>query len=410
MKALAAGVLVAAVALVAGPAASAQTNPLGVIVVPRGQLGKIAQGLQVELYSGTTTNARAAEDSFDPNDTTQSVTRAGRLFGYTLTYGDVGWTALRLGHGLLEVGTSLDYFRTVRQATLYEIKTLRDLERVRGKNLGGVVVERSNGFRVRGLGPGSVGLEIVQRVGKHRVYSTLIDFQIERMLCEAVINRADKQNVRQQVAAIAQSLRNRLALWAQQKLNSQPVPLPRPLGAAKPGAGAPNLAAMVPTARDLKGKGGLVQEAFVPDDQAITSYVSDYRFGPATGLLSLRATVALQRTQREASGRLFVNRAVFTGTEAAATIARMVAPGATIAHFDGTRGAKLGDESFATAVSFNSRGQRFRAVLVYVRRDRILGSVILVGTPKKLKLESALPYARMLDRRMKAGLKPGLVA
>jgi hypothetical protein len=410
MKPFLLGVAVAAVVLVAGPAAAAPVNPLAKLAVPRAQLGPIAQGLQIELLSGTTTNARAADDSFDPTDNAATVTRAGRVSGYTLVYGDVGWTALRAGHGLIDVGTSLDFFRTVRQATLYEIKSLRDLERVRGTNLQGVVVERSSAWRVTGLGPGSVGLEIVQRVGKHRIHSTVVDFQIDRILCEAVINRGDTQNMHARAAAIARRLRDRIVAYARGSLHASPVRLPRPLGTVKPGAKAPDLQSMVPTNGDLKGKAGVVQQSFSPDDNAITSYIREYRFGPNSGLNQLRATVALERTRREASGRMFVLRSVFTGPEAADTLAHLVAPGVTIVRLDGTRGAKVGDESFATAASFNSRGQRFRAVLVYERRDRIVGSIIVVGTAKKLTLAGALPYARMLDKRIKAGLSPALVA
>jgi hypothetical protein len=410
MKAMLLGTVVAAAVLAGVSSAAAPQNPLAQLAVPRGELGQVAQGLQIELLSGTTTNARAADDSFDPNDTGATLTRAGRISGYALMYGDVGWTALRQGHGLLDMGTSLEIFRSIQQATLYELKTLQDLARVRGKNLQGVVVERSSAFRVTGLGPGSVGLEIVQRVGKRRIKSTLVDFQIERILCEAVINRADAQNVRPQAARIARRLRDRIAAYAGGTLKAQPVPLPRPLGTLKPGAKAPDLTAMVPTNADLKGKAGVVQEAFFPDDNAITSFVREYRFGPSAGLFQLRATVALERTRREAAGRLFVLRSIYTGPEAGDTFAHFIAPGATIVHLDGTRSAKLGDESFATAVSFNSRGQRLRAVLVYERRDRVVGSLILVGSAKKLKLEGALPYARLLDKRIKAGLKPALVA
>src|SRR5262249_39676297 len=154
--------------------------------------------------------------------------------------------------------------------------------------------------------------------------------------------------------------------------------LPRPLGTLKPGAGAPDLSAMVPTTADLKGKGGVVDQSFTPDDDAITSYVRQYAFGSSspTGLLSLRATAALERTARESSGRLFVQRSVLSGPEAGITLAHAVAPGATIVHFEGTRGAGVGDESFASAVSFTSAGQRFRAVVFFERRERIFGSIV----------------------------------
>ena len=69
-------------ALGAGSAGAATpANPLPGLVVPKAQLGGLAQGLQIMLRSGLTTNARAADDSFDPNDTEASVAKAGRVGG-----------------------------------------------------------------------------------------------------------------------------------------------------------------------------------------------------------------------------------------------------------------------------------------------------------------------------------------
>ena len=377
--------------------------------MPRAQLGQAAQDLQVELLSGTTTNARAADDSFDPADTEATVTKAGRLSGYTLVYGDVGFTALRKGSGLIDVGTSLDIFKSLAKAQAYEVKSLRDLRRVQGMNLQGVVVESASAFPVRSLGPGAVGLRIVQRVGKKRIYGTAVDFQIDKILCEAVMNRADNTNVDAQVVAIARKLATRIVSYAQGSLKAQPVPLPRPLGTAKPGAKAPDLSAMVPTTADLKGKAGVFQQAFLPDDNAIGSYVREYRFGPSAGIYQLRATAALQRSRREASGRVLVLRSVFTGPEGAATLAQVVG-GSGPAKLDGVRHPGVGEESFAVGATFTSQGQRLRAVILYERRDRIVGSLVLVGKANKLTLDSALPYAKVLDKRIQEGLKPPLVA
>jgi hypothetical protein len=393
----------------AAAAGAAPANPLAPLVVPRAQLGKAAQNLQVELLSGTTTNARAADDSFDPTDTEATVTKAGRLSGYTLVYGDVGFTALRKGNGLLDVGTSLDIFKSLAKAQAYEVKALRDLRRVQGMNLQGVVVESASAFPVRSLGPGAVGLRIVQRVGKKRIYGTAVDFQIDKILCEAVMNRADNTNVDAQVVAIARKLATRIVSYAQGSLKAQPVPLPRPLGTAKPGAKAPDLSAMVPTTADMKGKAGVFQQAFLPDDNAIGSYVREYRFGPKAGIYQLRATAALQRSRREASGRVLVLRSVFTGPEGAATLAQVVG-GSGPAKLDGVRHPGVGEESFAVGATFTSQGQRLRAVILYERRDRVVGSLVLVGKASKLTLDSAVPYAKALDKRIQEGLKPPLVA
>jgi hypothetical protein len=393
----------------AGSAEAAPADPLAPLVVPRAQLGKLAEGLDVELLSGTTTNARAADDSFDPSDTADTVTKAGRVSGYTLVYGDVGFTALRKRSGLIDVGTSLDFFRSAPKASAYELKSLQDLRRVQGKNLQGVVVERASAFPAQGLGPRAVGLRIVQRVGKRRIYSTFVDFQIDKVLCEALINRADKKNVNAQALAIARKLAGRIIAYAQGTLKATPVPLPRPLGTAKPGPKAPDLSAMVPTAEDMKGKAGVFQETFAPDDLAIASYIREFRFGPNSGLFQLRTTAALERSRREAAGRVLVLRSVFTGPEAAATIAQVVG-GSGPAKLDGIRRPGLGEESFAASATFTSQGRKLRAIVLYERRDRILGSIVLVGTAKKLTLAGALPYAKALDRRIKAALKPSLVA
>ena len=405
------GALVAALALGAGSAGAAPVpaNPLAALAVPRAQLGQAARDLQVELLSGTTTNARAADDSFDPTDTQATVTKAGRVSGYTLVYGDVGFTALRKGSGLIDVGTSLDIFKTLANAQAYEVKSLRDLRRVQGMNLQGVVIESASAFPVRSLGPGAVGLRIVQRVGKKRIYGTAVDFQIDKILCEAVMNRADNTNVDAQVVAIARKLAGRIVAYAQGSLKAQPVSLPRPLGTAKPGAKAPDLSAMVPTATDLKGKAGVFQQAFLPDDSAIGSYVREYRFGPSAGIYQLRATAALQRSRREASGRVLVLRSVFTGPEGAATLAQVVG-GSGPAKLDGVRHPGVGEESFAVSATFTAQGQRLRAVILYERRDRIVGSLVLVGKANKLTVDSALPYAKVLDKRIQEGLKPPLVA
>ena len=49
-------------------------------------------------------------------------------------------------------------------------------------------------------------------------------------------------------------------------------------------------------------------------------------------------------------------------------------------------------------------------MILYERRDRIVGSLVLVGKANKLTLDSALPYAKVLDKRIQEGLKTRLVA
>ena len=76
---------------------------------------------------------------------------------------------------------------------------------------------------------------------------------------------------------------------------------------------------------------------------------------------------------------------------------------------DGSRQTRKGGLRTSLA-RVRARGQRLRAVILYERRDRIVGSLVLVGKANKLTVDSALPYAKVLDKRIQEGLKPPLVA
>ncbi len=395
--------------------AQAQANPLAIMVVPAQQLGTAAKGLQVELASGETANARAADDSFDPTDTAATLAKAGRVSGYTLLYGDPGLTALLQGRGLVDLGTSVDLFKTQKQAGSYQLKTFQDLRAAVRHNLGGVVVEQATPFEVTSLGPNAVGVRTVQRIGAKRLYVTTIDFQVDRLLCEAEVTRADANRADAQATAIARTFLSRILAYAQNQLNAKPVTLPRPQGLATPQPGAPDLEAMALTAKSLKGKAGVFQQGFAADVNAIVSYSREFRFDPKSGRFLLQNRLSLQRSRREAAGRMVLLRAALTGPEAADTIAQQflgeAATSKAHATLDGSRGLGIGEESFATSVTLDTPSGRTRVVFAYLRRQRVLGLVVLAGKPASLKLDSVAPYVQALDGRIKAAFgKSGLAA
>jgi hypothetical protein len=403
-----------ALILVAVASAATPQNPLAPLAVPRSALGHTVAGLQVELLSGETSNARAADDSFAPNDTASTVTAAGRVSGYTLIYGDVGFDAVRRGKGLIDLGSSVDLFKTERQAAAYERKSLLDLRRVRGQNIQGVVVERVSAFAVRGLGPASIGLRVVQRIGHKRIYNTYVDFQVDRLLCEAIVRRADATPAEGVALAIAHELADRILKYARGSLKAKPVVLPRPLGLSRPLPKSPDLSAMVLRPRDLDPKAIVIGQGYLPDDNAIVAYFRQFRLPPKSGLLLARDSVALERSRREASGRMLILRAAFTGPEAAATLVGLVSPSPQAVRLDVVRrGLGVGEESFATSASFAAaQGRRLRVVLVHVRRERVVATFIAVGTPKQLTNGRIDRYARSLDGSVARGLatKPKLAA
>ena len=74
---------------------AAPANPLAPLVVPRAQLGKAAQNLQVELLSGTTTNARAADDLAAHSSEASSTAAAPSVSGVELAAVSVPRSACR---------------------------------------------------------------------------------------------------------------------------------------------------------------------------------------------------------------------------------------------------------------------------------------------------------------------------
>jgi len=409
-------ILPAAAALaLALQADAATTPPLSGLVVPRSELGRLAAGLQVSLISGEVDNARAANESYDDNATPASVARAGRVSGYRLIYGDPGYEAIRRGSGLIDLGTSLEYFKTARQAAAYELKWLADLRRARGRNLQGVVVERISTFPVGGLGPLAIGLRITERFGSKRMYLTYVDFQIAGLLCESAIRRGDPASADAEAVAVARLLATRISRYASGKLKPKAVTLPRPLGASRPGKGAPDLPALVLRAADLKAPSLVVGEGYEPDDLAVASYFRQFRFDASSGLLLLRSSAALERTRREAAGRMLILRSIFTGRGAAETLAGLVISSAKAPTLDDVRpGLGAGEDSFAVTASFTAESRRLQAVLVQVRRSRVISTMIVVGQPGAVGLSRArvAGYAKALDAAIKRNVdkRPALVA
>jgi hypothetical protein len=355
-----------AAAFPAGSAGTAQIDPLSPIVVPRSQLAELPGAFKIELLSGPTNNARAADDSFDPDDSAADLTRAGRVSGYTLFFGDSSNSALRRGHGLIDAGTTLDLFNTAAQARAFARKTRADLARVRGRNLDGVVLVSSTTFAVRGLHPGTIGLRIVTRVGSRRIYSTYVDFQVNRLLLEAAVSRADAVSSEEQATAVARALAQRVVAYATNKLRSAPLRLPRRPPAQQPVTGVPDLSRMVLRARDLgQGTTAVSGQGYVDDVNALASYSRQFRTDPRTGLVVVRSSVALERTAAEASGRLLVLRSIFTGPEGLDTVisgfAARSGPKVSRPSLDGVRRLSAADEAFSVSASSSTCAKAARS-------------------------------------------------
>ena len=99
----------------AAPARKVKRSDLGRMVVPKRDLGALTRGLKLDRdWSGRIDNKKATEDTIDPRDTGRTLTRAGRVQGYGVTY--ASWrhpSAL----GVVAVSQGVELFRTEKAAS-----------------------------------------------------------------------------------------------------------------------------------------------------------------------------------------------------------------------------------------------------------------------------------------------------
>jgi hypothetical protein len=202
-----------------GASSASSANPVTRNELPRMVLSKSALGpqaarLRVNPRFGFLTNAQSASADPDPAVTAASLTNGGRLFGYArafrLSRGGAASALLR-GAGLLQLSNYVDVYR---DATLAEDQRVRSVEHYRalvGKTLkGGAVLESSTRFSVEHVGDAATGLELSIRIKGFRVAYTTVGFRYGRLLAAVTEARADRKNVDETVASLAEALRGRI--------------------------------------------------------------------------------------------------------------------------------------------------------------------------------------------------------
>jgi hypothetical protein len=403
----------------AGSAAAVQprTSPtsLNLIVLPARDLGAPASHLLVDLRSGTTSNARAADDSFDPDDDAAALARAGRIRGYTLVYSDPSSAAVFRGVGIVEVGTNVELFRSSVTASRYQGKSMRDLDRVRGRNLGGLTLVSWERFATPApaLSQRTVAARLSLRLGDRPIHTTFVNMRYGRLLGEAAITRSDGKNVNRQVIGLARILAARMRAAGAGTLQGRPVVVPRKqTGAALP-TGSPDIAHAGLTLAQLPAGAVLLGEGFVPG-QAVATYTRDAVFNNAavqrTGLIAVRNEINLLRNEREAAGRLRLLGTILQAPNAGQTIAQELLAGSgqkpRSVRVEEHRALDIGDDAFGVSASFAVGSKRYAAALVYVRVGRVVTSVIVSGLGGRLPLQRVAALGQAAARNVsRAGVR-----
>ena len=125
---------------------------LAAMVLPKAELGTIAQGARPAPDGGAVGNAESADGSLDPNDTGKSLRSAGRLTGQRAYFVGNDLAALRKRGGLFVVGTEVELLEDTVYAAQYLHTQLGDYQRFQGKQADGSRLSGVSGFAVTGVG------------------------------------------------------------------------------------------------------------------------------------------------------------------------------------------------------------------------------------------------------------------
>jgi hypothetical protein len=156
------------------------------MIVPKQDLGELARGLKLDGdWSGRSDNKKATADTIDPTDTARTLSRAGRVQGYDLTYAARRHPSAL---GVLVVSEGVELFRTEKAASAYLNKQFADFKRFRGRRVEGVKLAHVEKFDVDvGDEAGGLRVQVVYPSGGGTAFSTIVGFRRGRIVGNASV-------------------------------------------------------------------------------------------------------------------------------------------------------------------------------------------------------------------------------
>jgi len=340
-------------------ASGASSAPsLALMPLARAQLGPAARALPLDPYSGVQTNADATRNATG-RVTVAQLTRLGRLTGYALDYDDSAGHALDAGHGLLEVTTEVDRYRSAaaaRAGVAFWRRDDADLAPLRSAGI--AVTERF--FAPAHLGRSTFGAEAAVTVpGKRPVYGVDIYFARGALVGEVSVTAADPASRRAYAEGLAGELARRIALVVAGRNAGAPVALP-PTVTPGPPPNGPELSRLAITTADLGPVSIVKQQGY--DVDLDLKPVSEYTrsFTPAGLYVTLQEQVALFHSATEAS---YTFATLSAGMGSALVIGEVGAKVTTLRRVP----VHGGDEAAAVLVDFTLKAVPIRMAIVVVR-------------------------------------------
>jgi hypothetical protein len=346
-------VVVALIALVAVPAGSAKSGArvkLSILPLPASSLGPGARSLPLESNSGVVDNHdnSATQLSTTPNRWYLHApvpTKTGRISGYALDYGD-GTSG---GSGVTEVRTSVDQYKTSRQAkSMLRFWAKWEANQLVSSTFQGGLTAAVK--RVKGAAVGDWGYFAVL-VAYHAANVAPL-FGFDEQFTEEGRYVADV-TVWAGTAAKAKKLGLKLARKLDERVNeafvglvhAKPVKLPKtPAPGQAPGG--PNLASMALQTTDLTGQVLAPIQNYLSDPFALSFY--EVAMSPAGQFSSINQGIAWFQTTNEANFNADIVADHFAATGSPLDLSKIG---------DGARGALGNGPAGGAAVVVFSKGQ-----------------------------------------------------
>lgn len=383
---------------------------LAAMVLPRAELGTIAEGLKPNGSAGPVGNVEAAAGTLDPHDTARSLRSAGRLDGHEAYFTGSGLAASKNG-GVVTVGTEVELMEDPVYAAQYLHDQLGDFQRYQGEQEDGTKLTDVSSFAVDAVGDEAEGF-LVTASGKRTGYVTGVAFRRERIVAVAIVLRADQQDAQAEAGALAIKLDERIKdVLARRIAPVEAPPAQRAQKAQKAQkaqvvsyAGKEKLPKLTLASKDL-GHGLVPVSEGVTEGEGYVGYQRSFGETVVGGshLVSVRAETRLYgtpaaaartftqltRTGREVLGRAMINAfADQSGLRAADIRVRAL--------------AKPRPGTAGIVATFDFSGVEFRIVSILMRSGRMVEAVTGVCRADAFDPNDLKPVADRAKKRLVA--------
>jgi hypothetical protein len=351
-------------------------DQLAVMVLPRDELGA-PESFELDPKDSGRMSAREAADwTTDPDDNAADIRQEGWLSGFELTYSNPDReVSYERGEGVIMGDSTVQLFDTDTSARARLVQEIRDLERLRGKDVDGVRLARFETFDLD-VGDEAWGIELTARARGVTLHGTGVFFRSGRVIADTGFLHVDEVGRHREAVAAARALESRIERVLAGELDAEPVPAP----GEEPELTQAQVSKMTLGLQDLPAGAFLADEGRTGNGDTVRYYrnfdVRQTMIG-SSHLMFLRSETQVYDTEAAAhltmrfisspKGRERFARAVLQGfRKAVGAKARNV----SVAALPGARRNSTG-----LVVTFDMPGGRFRVATVVVRSGRALAIV-----------------------------------